>query len=94
MLYHINHAVHVRIRRELAQLRGESFERAHRANRLEEYEDEEDEEPVNARGASLAGWRDRWQLMDDDAPSERGGPLLGGLAALAEKEEGEQYESD
>jgi hypothetical protein len=49
---------------------------------------------VNARGASFAGWRDRWQIMDNDAPLERSGPLLGGLAALAEKEEGEQYEAD
>jgi hypothetical protein len=33
--------------------------------------------------------------MDDDAPPERGGrPLLGGLAALAEKEEGERYKKD
>jgi hypothetical protein len=34
------------------------------------------ERPVNARSALVAGYQERWQVKDDDAPPERGGLSL------------------
>jgi hypothetical protein len=80
--------------RQVAVLAGRPVRSARQAE-LHPHEECEDDGPVNARGASLAGWKDRWQVVDDDAPPERGGrPFLGGIAALAKKEEGERYKRD
>jgi hypothetical protein len=76
--------------RQVAALAGRPVRSAQQAE-VHPSEECEDDGPVNARGAFLAGWEYRWQVMDDDAPPERGRrPLFGGLAVLAEKEEGER----